>query len=569
VFLTEFRVGGFKAFRDTQRLPIKPITLVFGPNSGGKSSLIHALLLAHEGVTRENLDAHTTQIGGDNVDLGGFRQYVFRRDVNADVELGFRLAKPPLPDEASHLLDNDWNVCVRLAFDKKPYVREYTLESEGGRIRLTRESSDAPLALTQIGTRAAEKLHVFTEEETPDSGNYPLAGDDKVYAEMEADYFWPWFEVTGIAAKCPGLVAQRLHGEDGDAVKVRQESAGELTATLQTDDRELPGYVTWEEWKQERGITDVDYEERRDGPLSWSEETESHEAYRQHICSLRKTAEHWIPAVPFAELNDMVRNLHARIAGGFGSMRYLGPFRAYPPRRLITYGEYDPNYHSSGASAWDVVRTDSEVREAVNRWLGSGLLQTPFRLEAHPYYDVEPLARVLSAQNHDPVEIRLALERLREKGPAAIELQLTDERTGTLVSHRDIGVGISQVLPVLAEAYGSRGATIVIEQPEIHLHPALQAELGDVFIKAALSERENTFIVETHSEHLLLRILRRIRETTDGKGAIRVTTKDVQVVYVEPTNEGSVVREMPLTPDGDLAVDWPGGFFAERAAELF
>jgi predicted ATPase len=93
------------------------------------------------------------------------------------------------------------------------------------------------------------------------------------------------------------------------------------------------------------------------------------------------------------------------------------------------------------------------------------------------------------------------------------DLSLYDKRTNTLVSHRDVGIGISQVLPVLVSAYASKNKIVAIEQPEIHLHPALQAELGDVFIESALGENKNAFILETHSEHLVLRVMRRIRET--------------------------------------------------------
>jgi len=152
------------------------------------------------------------------------------------------------------------------------------------------------------------------------------------------------------------------------------------------------------------------------------------------------------------------------------------------------------------------------------------------------------------------------------------ELVLVDKRTGTVVTHRDVGIGISQVLPVLVAAYGSSGRIIAMEQPEIHLHPALQAELGDVFIEAATGERKNTFILETHSEHLILRLLRRIRETASGElpaGMPPLKPEDVAVIYVQAEKDGAKVVEIPVTLEGDFSQSWPEGFFAERAKELF
>ena len=110
-----------------------------------------------------------------------------------------------------------------------------------------------------------------------------------------------------------------------------------------------------------------------------------------------------------------------------------------------------------------------------------------------------------------------------------------------------------------------------MEQPEIHLHPALQAELGDVFIEAALGERQNTFILETHSEHLILRLMRRMRETYLHKdtGLPPITPVDVSVLYVEPDGPRSIVREMPLNELGELVKSWPGGFFEEGLREQF
>src|ERR1035437_7686380 len=143
---------------------------------------------------------------------------------------------------------------------------------------------------------------------------------------------------------------------------------------------------------------------------------------------------------------------------------------------------------------------------------------------------------------------------------------------GLLNSSELAVVGVSQGLTGLVQAFADHNQIIAIEQPEIHLHPGLQAALADSFIESALGERKNTFILETHSEHLILRILRRVRETTEGKvqswPGIPIKPEDVSVLFVEPTAKGSVIRHLPVTPDGDFGAPWPGGFFADRLADL-
>ena len=225
---------------------------------------------------------------------------------------------------------------------------------------------------------------------------------------------------------------------------------------------------------------------------------------------------------------------------------YLGPLRS-PPKRFYEYSGDTTGYvGQSGEHLPSLLFEDQELVEQIDN-------------------DLRQLG----------VKYQLKVRKLQHEGGSpsnVFSLNLVDTRTGVDASLRDVGFGISQVLPIVMQSRLSEKKTLLIEQPEIHLHPAHQAELGDMFIRSALGEQGNTFLLETHSEHLMLRILRRIRETTDNElpeSIPAIRPEDVAVLYVQPGEKGAQVIEIPVTEDGDFAEKWPQGFFAERVKELF
>lgn len=161
-------------------------------------------------------------------------------------------------------------------------------------------------------------------------------------------------------------------------------------------------------------------------------------------------------------------------------------------------------------------------------------------------------------------------EDARELPAAIVRISLVDSK-GRRFSFEEVGSGLGYVLPVLCSAADPRGL-VLIQQPELHLHPALQAAMGDVLIDAS-RQSHSTLIVETHSEHLLLRVLKRVRQSSAGTqipDQLRIASDEVTVLYFNPLPDGtSEVKHLRVSHDGDFMDRWPRGFFEERDRELF
>ncbi len=568
--LTAFSIANFKAFGTSQRVPLRPITLIYGANSAGKSSAIHALALAHHAVETGDLDIQRTKIGGESIDLGGFRQYVHRRERGRQVEFGFELNPACLKGQAGELLNSARTIEVELAIGQR--VRDASVAESG------EQASGARLERVEL---KVDKALLLSMSARPTG----LLGMNRI------DHSHPVL----------GELFGRHLAEWKNRKEFRENSPDLFDIVLESI---IPGITA-----RNRGLFP-----------------------RIELESNRRNEDNLADAlVPLNALRYLLEDLNTAFEDEIRRLRYLGPLRSFPPRHLVFSQHDDPNRYAGGGYAWDVVRDDPEVRRLVNKWLGdSERLKTPYEIQvrdllpadqvsgqvsgklrkalhdflasllggmdAHKMVDLSVLARQLAERNaeldpenrdelipeieervsslsdEDELSERWVDEMVAARSEALQQLVLIDKRTGTPVSHRDVGIGVSQVLPVLVSAYASKNKLLAIEQPEIHLHPALQAELGDVFLQSALGDGDNTFLIETHSEHLLLRIMRRMRETCTGEladGMQDVHPDDVMVLFVEPDGPQSIIREMPLNERGELVKAWPGGFFEEGLREIF
>jgi hypothetical protein len=225
---------------------------------------------------------------------------------------------------------------------------------------------------------------------------------------------------------------------------------------------------------------------------------------------------------------------------------HIGPLREFPLRYYIPESVPSSSVGKTGQFSPTLLFERPGLLDSVNEWMER--LRLDYRLQ---------VGRLTSMKTD------------LEEGVFALRLRRCDEEISS--SLVDVGFGVSQVLPIVIQCLLSNGTTICIEQPEIHLHPAMQAELGDLFIEAALGNRKNTLILETHSEHMILRILRRIRETTANKNGVaqRITPNDISLLYVDKTGSGATILPLRVDQHGRILDRVPGGFFEEGFKELF
>ena len=224
---------------------------------------------------------------------------------------------------------------------------------------------------------------------------------------------------------------------------------------------------------------------------------------------------------------------------------YLGPLRARPARRYVWTGAQPFDMGASGESVVDAILASRERGEMIG--LGRG--RPRVTLEQYVAQWLKKLGLI-----HD---FRVA--PLAEGSPVfEVTIRKSPRSPGVLIT--DVGFGVSQLLPVLVLCfYVPQGSTVVLEQPEIHLHPAIQSGLADVLIDA-WKKRRVQILLESHSEHLLRRIQRRVAEED-------ISDTDVGLYFCSVKRHRSRLRALELDTFGNVR-NWPDGFFGDDFGEI-
>lgn len=442
--LTHLRIRNFKAWKDTGPIRLAPLTVIFGANSAGKSSLGHLLLALQQ--TAQSTDRRRALHLGDSttpIDLGTFADCLHGHDLQSKLE--FELG---------------WELAGRLNVLDPLTSRRY----EGDNMRL-----DVHLAVGKAGQPEVARMQYL----------------------------------------------------------LRQEASDALDVTLERD--------TQRKLKLASQHYDFKMADGRKWPLE-----EPEKFYRLSDVSVARFKNAGFMA-------DFALATESMLA----SLSYLGPLRK-PPERIYQWsGDTPSSVGQSGEYAIAAILAAQAEGRKVNRG---------------PKKATHEFMPFIAAWLKDLGVIQDFSVRPVAKGRKEYEVLVRTHARAPEVKITDVGFGVSQVLPALVQAfYCPRDSTVWMEQPEIHLHPQVQSALADVFISAIQSReggraRHVQLIVESHSEHFLNRLQRRVAE-----GEVR--PEEVAVYFCRNTRSGTELEPLRLNMFGEIE-NWPINFFGDEMEDI-
>ena len=442
--LTSLHIKNFKAWKDTGPVRLAPLTVIFGANSAGKSSLGHLLLALKQTVLSADRK-RPLHLGDENslIDLGTFAECLYRHDLSQP--LGFELG---------------WRLSTKLDVKDPASLAKFS----GNELRL------------KVGMQADQREQPHVQQLT-----YELLQQQQ--------------EVL--------------------AVKYSRDEKGK--------------------WQ----IKAPQYKFVRNAGRAWPlDEPDKFYRISDQSRARFQNAEF---------LSDFALQTEAAL----GSVYYLGPLREYPKRIYSWSGETPESVGQKGEFAIAAILAASEQERMLNR----GLKKRQYRFDEFVAQWLKDLGIIDSFAVKSVAEGRKEFEVMVKTDARATEVKITD-----------VGFGVSQVLPALVQAfYCPPHSTVWMEQPEIHLHPQVQAELADVFISAVQAredgkERRVQLIIESHSEHFLNRLQRRVAE-----GAI--SPDDVAVYFCRRMDAATALEPLQLNLYGEIE-NWPEDFFGDEMADI-
>lgn len=485
--IEQLRIENVKAFDGAHAIDLAPITLLYGPNSSGKSSVLQSILLLKQSVKDNRF---VTQ--GDLTDAGSFEGLVHKHELDRHIGVGLTFGSI-----------EEWG--LEGAVPNPSLYRSVDFEFSSQSNDLTQQRVTFSAGLTEcefIGANieVPSSLTPFYEA--------PLSKLESLF-EAVAD---SGFVFPSPASHDPDDAESRERRREG-----RRRNAVRTKRTL-----------------EEAGMNEIYVDSDGLLPTATFDSTDLDKFF-----SGRDDREHGIATSNVHKSLELVAGMGNELRTLLTQTSYLGPLRS-APKRFYNRAAMASGQGTAGENVALHLFDHSSEAEAVNEWLER--LAVPYQVRVRPVQAVGGSAVIGDT----------------------VAMTLTDTRSGVEVSPTDVGFGVSQVLPIVVQLLALSDSVVCIEQPEIHLHPRVQTYLADLLIESASSSGgQNQIIAETHSEHLLLRLQRRIREGD-------LSHEDVSIIYVDQNDQGSAHAQRLMMDEQGFFVDaWPAGFFDDSLDEIF
>lgn len=601
------RLRNFKSIGgEAQTIELAPITLLFGPNSAGKSTVLQSLIYLREILLHRNYDPDKTALGGEWLDLGGFRNLIHGRDLGEAVEisLGFELEGDQLPD---YLSDHEREEFEEIGFEppeawlgkvseisitismrwseiqRRPFVELFESRINGLQLARIRSTADGrQIFLEQLDTShpAFSSARLFSDDDSAD-----LTFQERFSSILSSS------TITQATRALDSLLMENrpfARNTLAELEELRFGAAKGRRSLLEKISEELSKRTTRRAAELNKSIKDEIQTAEVDGKLGYIGLNGQNDALPDLAHGLRFDQSVWADEDEISEevgmqkfqllceslISGLVAGPLKLIGNWLDEFSYIGPLRDLPARNMEPQRTPDKARWAKGLNAWEFLHFASEQQiKEINYWLGENCLNTGYQAVVYRYRELSVDNPLLTYLDHEvELDQQLMLKEMIENIPIRTRMTLREQDTGLDVMPQDIGVGISQLFPVVVLTVIQETGLIAIEQPELHVHPAIQVELADLFARYAI-EHKKLMLLETHSEHLMLRLLRRIREVPSDASEAEIhqsLDKDsVSVVYVQPSAEGTTFKRLRIDDRGDFLDEWPQGFFDERDKELF
>lgn len=550
-------IQNFKGIEGPIDIPIKPVTLLYGVNSAGKSSVLHSMHFIRGLLENYDLDPAGSPYAADDIDLGGFLNLLHKHAVGRRMVLGYslNLSRLDLPEYGAtssiSISDKLTEAYVEFGIsaddqDHSPKLDYYLVSLNG---------ADVALVMPDTVQAAAGKkrlAHINVRHPLLESAAKSVATDTvALVRDLELRKLIP-----------------RTEDDDDLDADLAGASQEEIKSRREERTRELAAEYKFHEGH--RDLLKYPVDGFRNGLPRWGKVVSSpafdvltggefdEDADEIDLLELTPRVLTELVVGPLEVLRDLLVDSRA-----------VGPLRAIPERRRNLDNVAKEADWYGGLAAWSRLHECPPAQLAeVSTWLyNAHRLGTGYSLEREEFREV-PLYYLdaVRAGASNTIDLNWAsVDAL----PIARRVWLVDSKNHVRVTPHDVGVGLSQLIPVVTAAVDSYKPLVLIEQPELHIHPRIQVGLGDLYLQSAAKFQRN-FLIETHSEALLLRMMKRIRQTRDGELPVDVppaSKDDIAVYLIQNEGKGVAVMQMRINDRGEFLKPWPKGLFEESLRE--